>query len=155
MVRKNLFFDINLNHKLKNAKYNVVMSSHRKHLSGDHWKTSTARETTSGFKKKDSIQPDLNVKNLALIMKDANNEHDYEKMLRLKELDNQNMILKKQEQEIKKYIKFDKSHLYSEEARKSLIKFKVYKVKKDLSRNPDDVVKSINVSSKVINEQEF
>ena len=88
-------------------------------------------------------------------MKDANNEHDYEKMLRLKELDNQNMILKKQEQEIKKYIQFDKSHLYSEEARKSLIKFKVYKVKKDLSRNPDDVVKSINVSSKVINEQEF
>jgi hypothetical protein len=48
-------FSENLNHKLKNAKYNVGMSSHRKHLSGDHWKTSTARETTSGFKKKDSI----------------------------------------------------------------------------------------------------
>ena len=49
----------------------------------------------------------------------------------------------------------DHSDIFSEEARKTLIRFKVYKLRENLTRNPDELVKNIKVSSRIASEKQF
>ncbi|CDW89407.1 UNKNOWN [Stylonychia lemnae] len=107
---------------------------------------------------KDMAQANVNLVNLQLIMQDPMKfDSDYEKREIEKSLKiSKNSKPVQNQNEILKYASVDNNcDLFSEEAKKSLTKFKIYRPKDSIQEKSPDLLREVKTTSKIASETEF
>lgn len=93
------------------------------------------------------------MQNLNSIAKEQGQEFE-QQQLRKAFKDNKEK-LERQQKEIQKYMNMDNCDLFSEEARKSLTKYKVYKAKKQTLEHQPTLVREVKSSARLAEERDF
>eukprot|EP00347_Sterkiella_histriomuscorum_P010459 403376203 len=113
------------------------------------------------FNRREHSQANLNMNNLNLIMNDPHPsdgqkmEPEFERKERLKTLENDQQKLKQQQREIEKHMSMENNDLFSEEARKQLIKYKIYRPKSGMKNVSQFLLRQIKTTNMIATERQF